>query len=515
MLLTRSKCSLRRSTSAAPASVRRSRLAVCAGFSNSSNSMPSITTARRSKRESDQADFRYRGDRRKAGRSICQRVAAGPAPPQPAGGCLNRQIDRKEVPGPPSRASAGPGTGSQYTPGIKATNSRSKIAAFEPSACRASAHIDGHAAGHVVEVGKAPKSGMPLARNVMENAVAVGSSTVSNPFPMLERRRLTVYCQLLDDHAGVETEHRPGVRLRGPRETQFDVDVECATRVDDHVAAELADFRGRIPSLLVSRQPCGALVEISNLRGVRRWRSPRIQPRRARLRPLRIAASSRSRGRATQAAAKARKPTAPNRTDPRCRNVRASGMDVVKSDTKRSGASASNANSQGGMVDSHRKCRPRSPIATIATASRLRRTAASSITVAAPHGQRRQRVHRQEHDQRDRLDNVTKRPLERPGSNAIELDHNRGENNGNPRRQNNSAQSPAEQVDVRGQGANRARRQCAHGGRETPMSNAMNTVPASNSHNIGEPNPEIRNLGGGKARGYSMDPIAWNPDTAK
>ena len=49
----------------------------------------------------------------------------------------------------------------------------------------------------------------------------------------------------------------------------------------------------------------------------------------------------------------------------------------------------------------------------------------------------------------------------------------------------------------------------------TPMSNAMNTVPASNSHNIGEPNPEIRNLGGGKARGYSSDPIAWNPDTAK
>ena len=58
-------------------------------------------------------------------------------------------------------------------------------------------------------------------------------------------------------------------------------------------------------------------------------------------------------------------------------------MDVVKSDTKRSGANASSANSQGGMVDNHQKCRPRSPIATVATASRLRRTAASSITVAA------------------------------------------------------------------------------------------------------------------------------------
>ena len=61
---------------------------------------------------------------------------------------------------------------------------------------------------------------------------------------------------------GLEAEHRPGVRLRGPRETQFDVDVESATRVDEHVAAKLLDFRVRVPSLLVSRQPSGALVEI-------------------------------------------------------------------------------------------------------------------------------------------------------------------------------------------------------------------------------------------------------------
>ena len=87
--------------------------------------------------------------------------------------------------------------------------------------------------------------------------------------------------------------------------------------------------------------------------------------------------------RATHTAAKKRKPTAHNRTDPRCRNVRASGTDVVKSDTRRSGANASSASSHGGTVDNHQKCSPRSPIATVATASRLRRTAAKSITVAA------------------------------------------------------------------------------------------------------------------------------------